>query len=87
MNMAHSKIVGSGDDKLNWLEVVRRQVDSLKFGAVEIVVHDSRVVQIETTERLRLGTAESAPPRPASPVGRIEPNRTATEPKVRSPQV
>jgi hypothetical protein len=38
----------------NWLEIVRQQVDSLKYGLVEIVVHDSQVTQIEKTERLRL---------------------------------
>ena len=38
----------------NWLEIVRQQVASLRFGVVEIIVHDSRVTQIEKTERLRL---------------------------------
>ena len=37
-----------------WLELVWRQVTSLRYGAVEIVVHDSRVIQIEKTERVRL---------------------------------
>jgi hypothetical protein len=32
-----------------WLELVWRQVTSLRYGAVEIVVHDSRVIQIEKT--------------------------------------
>lgn len=36
-----------------WLEAVRRQVGSLRFGVVQIVVHDSRIVQIEKTERIR----------------------------------
>jgi hypothetical protein len=36
-----------------WLELVRRQVGSLNFGVVQIVVHASRVVQIERTEKLR----------------------------------
>jgi hypothetical protein len=36
------------------LELVRRQVNSLRFGAVQIVVHDSEVTQIEKTERVRL---------------------------------
>ena len=39
----------------NWLEVVRRDVESLQFGAVEIIVHDGRVIQIDKTERLRFG--------------------------------
>jgi hypothetical protein len=38
----------------SWLELVRRQVGSLNFGIVQIVVHGSRVVQIERTEKLRL---------------------------------
>jgi hypothetical protein len=38
----------------NWLETVRSQVASLRFGVVQIVVHDSQVVQIERTEKVRL---------------------------------
>jgi len=38
----------------DWLELVRRQVSSLKFGTVQITVHDSRVTQIERLEKLRL---------------------------------
>jgi len=37
----------------DWLEVVRQQVASLRYGVVEIIVHDSQVTQIEKTERLR----------------------------------
>ena len=38
----------------SWLDVVRRQVGSLKFGMVQIVVHGARVVQIERTEKVRI---------------------------------
>jgi hypothetical protein len=37
-----------------WIETVRAQVESLRFGVVQIVVHDSQVVQIERTEKVRL---------------------------------
>lgn len=37
-----------------WLQVVRSQVDSLKFGTVQITVHDSTVVQIDRLEKIRL---------------------------------
>jgi hypothetical protein len=37
-----------------WLRVVQQQVASLSFGEVVITVHDSKVVQIEKTEKLRL---------------------------------
>jgi len=39
---------------------VRQQVQGLRFGVVQIVVHDSKVTQIERTEKTRLlgmGTA------------------------------
>ena len=40
-----------------WLSLVRRQVRSLRFGVVQIVVHNAQVVQIERTEKLRLNEA------------------------------
>jgi len=38
----------------DWLELVRRQVSSLKYGTVQITVHDSRVTQVERVEKVRL---------------------------------
>ncbi len=38
----------------DWFQVVQEQVDALKFGSVEITVHDSRVVQVQRTEKVRL---------------------------------
>jgi hypothetical protein len=47
-------------DKLPpWLEIVRRQVASLHFGVVQIVVHESEVTQIDKTERVRLQKSQS----------------------------
>ena len=37
----------------NWLEIVSRQVQGLKFGSVQITVHEGRVVQIETSVKVR----------------------------------
>jgi hypothetical protein len=54
MNDAIIKTGGKDLSETNWLEIVRRQVGSLQYGVVEIIVHDSRVTQIEKTERLRL---------------------------------
>jgi hypothetical protein len=48
------KSTDNGDEKANWLEVVRQQVGSLRYGVVQIVIHDSQVTQIEKTERVRL---------------------------------
>jgi hypothetical protein len=48
--------MGEQGDAESWLEMVRRQVGSLDFGVVQIVVHAARVVQIERTEKIRLET-------------------------------
>jgi hypothetical protein len=40
--------------ELEWLELVRAQVRSLRFGVVQLVIHDGRVTQIERTEKTRL---------------------------------
>ena len=40
--------------KPGWLEIVRDQVASLRFGTVLITVHDARVVQVERVEKVRL---------------------------------
>ncbi|RBP45173.1 hypothetical protein DES53_103170 [Roseimicrobium gellanilyticum] len=42
-----------------WLEIVRRKVGNLRFGSVQIVVHEGRVTQVESTEKTRLSDAGS----------------------------
>jgi hypothetical protein len=42
----------------DWVEIVRQQVASLRFGVVLITVHESNVVQIEKTEKLRFSQKE-----------------------------
>ncbi len=37
-----------------WLDLVRQKVESLRFGVVQIVVHDGKVTQIERTEKTRI---------------------------------
>jgi hypothetical protein len=44
----------------DWLALVAEQVGQLRYGVVQITVHDSRVVQIERTEKVRLDKLASA---------------------------
>ena len=53
--MPHDKRDGSAD----WLELVREKVQSLRFGVVQIVVHDSKVTQFERTEKTRLQSVKN----------------------------
>ena len=43
----------------DWLELVREKVQGLRFGVVQIVVHDSKVTQIERTEKTRLQSVQN----------------------------
>jgi hypothetical protein len=43
-----------------WLQLVREHVSSLKFGTVQVTVHDSRVVQVERVEKLRFDKPEQS---------------------------
>ena len=39
--------------EVDWQRAVRRAVERLRFGSVEVQVHDGRVVQVETREKVR----------------------------------
>jgi hypothetical protein len=43
-----------------WLAIVRQKVESLRFGVVQIVVHDGKATQIERTEKTRLADGRDA---------------------------
>lgn len=49
-----------------WVDLVRQQVASLRFGTVLITVHESRVVQVEKSEKLRLDQLPTTPSKPTS---------------------
>ena len=55
-------------DQPTWVETLLDAVRQLRFGSVEITVHDGRIVQIERKEKLRFETIGNQ--RPASPKGR-----------------
>ncbi len=51
---AHAQILnGSGADP-EILRQILKAVRSVRFGQVQIIIQDSRVVQIDTTEKIRL---------------------------------
>jgi hypothetical protein len=58
MSQNQQRTPGGRNDDAKWLELVVQHVKSLRFGVVEIIVHDSRVIQIEKTERVRLDQAD-----------------------------
>jgi hypothetical protein len=49
-------------DQPDWLSIVREKVETLRYGVVQIVIHDSKVTQIERTERTRIESRSPAEP-------------------------
>jgi hypothetical protein len=47
----------------HWQRAVVQAVHGLRFGSVEIVVHEGRVVQVETREKVRFDGAGRLPTR------------------------
>lgn len=45
-----------------WLELVEKHIASIRFGTVQLTIHDSKVVQIETTEKVRLDKPTTTKP-------------------------
>ena len=43
----------------SWLEVVRRKVAAIRFGSVQITVHEGRVTQVESLEKTRIAPDKS----------------------------
>ena len=45
--------VARDGSEADWLEVVRRNVANLRYGSVQITVHEGRVTQVESVEKTR----------------------------------
>ncbi|MEX1115587.1 MAG: YezD family protein [Akkermansiaceae bacterium] len=65
MNTITSERSSPDGSKTDWLEVVRENVAHLRFGSVQITVHDGRVTQVESIEKTRFVAArdDAAPDR------------------------
>lgn len=49
-----SKPISKPSEDNDWLQIVRQKVEALRFGVVQIIVHEGRVTQIESTEKTRI---------------------------------
>ncbi|TLD72074.1 DUF2292 domain-containing protein [Phragmitibacter flavus] len=48
----------------SWLNIVKAKVEAMRFGSVQIIVHEGRVTQVESTEKTRLSSGpDNAPNR------------------------
>jgi hypothetical protein len=45
--------IASESKGVHWVQGVQEQVGAIRFGVVQITIHESRVVQVERTEKVR----------------------------------
>lgn len=48
-----------------WLDLVRQKVEAIRFGSVQIIVHEDRVTLIESTEKTRFAHTSANKSKPA----------------------
>lgn len=53
----HDTRIAETDSLPDWLAIVLGKVSAMRFGTVQIVVHEGKVTQIECTEKTRLEQA------------------------------
>ncbi len=39
-----------------WIDIVKQKVSAVRFGSIQIIVHEGRVTQVESTEKTRLAS-------------------------------
>ena len=62
MNTTTPERTSSDGPAADWLEVVRQNVANLRFGSVQITIHDGRVTQVESIEKTRFVAARDGGP-------------------------
>ena len=55
--MSEALLPSRSDATPEWLRIVQNKVETLRYGVVQLVVHDGRVTQIERTEKTRIYTS------------------------------
>lgn len=71
-----------------WLAIVAQQVESLRFGVGQVVIHEHRVVLLERTEKMRFDHPEKLREKGFCPPGdgRLKPKTETRRPTV-APEV
>ena len=47
-----------------WLERIKNNIQGLRFGTVQITIHEGKIVQIDRTERSRFDTIDGSQVKP-----------------------
>lgn len=61
---SNERAAAAPPSEADWLEVVRRNVSGLRYGSVQIIVHEGRVTQVESLEKTRFPANREDPGSP-----------------------
>jgi len=61
MNPISTEPLQTSDSQTDWLEVARQKVNNLRFGSIQITVHEGQVTQIESVEKTRFPAKKGNP--------------------------
>jgi hypothetical protein len=59
-------MANSEQDNQLWMDRIQDQIKGLKFGTVQITIHDGKIVQIDRTERSRFESIDGKGPQAKS---------------------
>lgn len=52
--MSKSTLPNAAESTEPWVEIIRQKLASMRFGSIQLVVHEGRVTQVESLERTRI---------------------------------
>lgn len=58
--MAHTPAQSINESE-TWMEVVRRKVAAIRFGSVQVTVHEGQVTLVDALERTRIAPGNTKP--------------------------
>ena len=62
-----SKPRETSDSSHEWIDVVMNKIQNLRFGSVQITVHEGRVTQVESLEKTRFNADDDSLAAPRKP--------------------
>ncbi|GEP42286.1 YezD family protein [Brevifollis gellanilyticus] len=54
--MSKSVLPPTSESAEPWVEIVRQKLAGMRFGSIQLIVHEGRVTQVESLEKTRIPT-------------------------------
>lgn len=54
-------MAGGSERESRWADRILDMLEGIRYGTIQIVIHDGKIVQIERTEKFRFETPDACP--------------------------